>query len=252
MMLGLRENGKIVATVEARMTSSRLPGKVLLPAGNKPMLEHLINRLKKVRSLNEIVLATTSNSTDDVLEQFAKNVGIAFYRGSEDDVMQRVIESAESVNADIVVEITGDCPIIDPLIIEQCIQTFLYNKCDYVSNVIHRSYPDGMDVQVFRLESLKKSALMTTDDLDHEHVSLHIRNHPGIFKQINLMPTPDLYWPELGLTLDEKNDYILLKNIIEYFGETNPFFSCRECIELLKAKPELVEINKNVKRKGNR
>ena len=112
---------KIIAIIEARMTSSRLPGKVLLQSAGKPMLEHLVNRLRVVPSLDGIVLATTVNATDDILEEFSRRVGICCYRGSEEDVMARVIEAAELADADIVVEITGDCPIIDPQIIEQTI-----------------------------------------------------------------------------------------------------------------------------------
>ena len=162
------EKMKIFAIVEARMTSSRLPGKVLLEADGKPMLEHLINRLKSIKLLTGIVLATTTNQDDDVLERFSKKHEIELYRGSEDDVMMRVIEAAESVKADIVVEITGDCPVIDPQIVEQTIRTFKVNNADYVSNNNIKSYPDGMDTQVFWLDTLKKSASMTDNKLDHE------------------------------------------------------------------------------------
>ena len=241
---------RIVATIEARMTSSRLPGKVLLPAAGRPMLGHLVRRLKKVASLSRIVLATTANKTDDVLEGFAKKSDIAVFRGSEDDVMGRVLNAAESAGADIVVEITGDCPIIDPSIVEQCVQMFLKNDCDYLSNVIHRSYPIGMDTQVFPLTVLRRSAAMTRDPLDREHVSLHICKHPQLFRHIHLLPPPELYWPELGLTLDEEADYMLLRKIIEHFDKTNPFFSCGEILRLLKQRPGWVKINKNVKRKG--
>jgi spore coat polysaccharide biosynthesis protein SpsF len=232
------------------MTSSRLPGKVLLPADGKPMLEHLVDRLKQVQSIRDIVLATTINGADSCLEEFARKNGIECFRGSEQDVMDRVIGAADSVDADIIVDITGDCPIIDPLIIEQTIQVFLHNTCDYASNCHIRSYPDGMDTQVFRIDTLKHSATLTMNPLDHEHVTLHIRNHPEIFKHINLFAPPDLYWPELGLTLDEKKDYELLKNLIEYFGSANPYFSCREVIILLKTKPEWIAINREVQRKG--
>lgn len=243
-----KENSKVVATVEARMTSSRLPGKVMLPANGKPMLEHLVNRLKQVRSIQEIVLATTLNQTDDCLVSLARQQGISYFRGSEEDVMIRVVGAAESVNADIIVEITGDCPIIDPLIVEQTIQMFLCNSCDYVSNGHIPAYPDGMGVQVFSLQTLKRSAEMTNDLLDHENVTLHIRNHPELFSHIYIIAPPDLYWPELSLTLDEQRDYELLKKIIEYFGDANPYFSCREVIELLKRKTDWVAINKDVKR----
>ena len=112
---------RIVATIEARMNSSRLPGKVLLPALNRSMICHLIDRLKRVPSLTQIVLATTKNKSDDVLEEVAKQENIQFYRGSEENVLLRVIEAADSANADIVVQITGDCPIIDPDLVEQTI-----------------------------------------------------------------------------------------------------------------------------------
>lgn len=126
---------KKVATIEARMTSSRLPGKGLLPAAGKPMLGHLVDRLRKVPSLGDIVLATTVNDADLPLVEFARKWGIKVYRGSEDDVLDRVIGAAESAKAELVVEITGDCPLLDPEIVEQTIRIFLNNRCDYVTNV---------------------------------------------------------------------------------------------------------------------
>jgi len=242
---------KIVATIEARMTSSRLPGKVLMNVRGQPMLHHLITRLRAVPSLDAIVLATTTNSTDNVLVSFAEEEGIDCFRGSEEDVMKRVIGAADSVNADIVVEITGDCPIIDPQIVEQTIRMFLAHDVDYVSNADIRSYPDGMDTQVFRLDTLKQSAAMTSDLLDHEHVTLHIRNHPELFSKVHLVAPPELNWPELGLTLDEIADYELLKRIIEHFGHKNQLFNCYDVIRLLKMNPEWVDINQAVLRKGD-
>lgn len=233
------------------MTSSRLPGKVLLPVLGRPMLQHLVERLRAVPSLDEIVLATTTNATDDVLATFAEAQGISVFRGSEDDVMTRVIGAAESAGADIVVEITGDCPIIDPDIVEQTIRMFLHHDADYVSNAHIRSYPDGMDTQVFRLETLKRSAAMTNDPLDHEHVTLHIRNHPEIFRKAHLIAPPSLWWPELGLTLDEEADYRLLSRIIETLAPVNPLFGCHEVLALLRQHPEWVEINQVVIRKGD-
>jgi spore coat polysaccharide biosynthesis protein SpsF len=244
------EMKKIVATIEARMTSTRLPGKVLLPAGGKPMLKHLVDRLRQVKSLQAIVLATTINNTDDCLVAFATHEGIDYFRGSEEDVMGRVIGAADSVNANIVVEITGDCPVIDPLIVEQTIQMYLHNDCEIASNSIVRSYPDGMDTLVFALDTLKRSAAMTNDPLDREHVTLHIWQNPELFRPVNLIAPPDLYWPGLGLTLDEKEDYELLTKLIEYFGPSQPYFSCREIIELLKTRPDWVAINQEVRRKG--
>lgn len=242
---------KIIATIEARMTSSRLPGKVLLKAAGKPMLEHLVNKLRAVPSLDGIVLATTTNKTDDQLEEFSEKMGIGCFRGSENDVMSRVIGAAESEGAIVVVEITGDCPIIDPQIVEQTIRVFSANHADYVSNAHVRSYPVGMDTQVFRLETLKRSMKMTDDPLDHEHVTLHIRNNPEIFSQLHLLAPPEIHWPELGLTLDEAKDYELLKKIIEHFEPDNPLFSCRDVVQLLKQRPNWVAINQSVVRKGD-
>jgi spore coat polysaccharide biosynthesis protein SpsF len=242
---------KIVATIEARMTSSRLPGKVLLDAGGKPLLQHLVERLRAVPSICEIVLATTTNAADDVLVDFADNHGIVVYRGSELDVMGRVIGAAQMVHADVVVEITGDCPIIDPDIVEQTIQMYLNNDAVYVSNGHIRSYPDGMDAQVFSLDVLVESAAMTSAPLDREHVSLHIRNNPELFPKLTLIAPPSLHWPELGLTLDEEADYQLLKRIIEKLAPENPLFSCLDVVQLLRKNPDWVAINQEVVRKGD-
>ena len=132
-------------------------------------------------SIDEIVLATTTNVDDQPLVNEALNLNIRSFRGDEDDVMGRVISTGEFSNAEILVEITGDCPIIDPLIIEESINIFQNNSYDYVSNALIRSYPDGMDTQVFLLDTLKKSYSMTDSDLDLEHVTLHIRNNPDSF-----------------------------------------------------------------------
>jgi len=233
------------------MTSSRLPGKVILEACGEPMLQHLIGRLRACPSIDEIVLATTTNAGDDVLEALARKSGISLFRGSEYDVMGRILAAGESVSADVIVEITGDCPIIDPDIVEQTIQMFLHHSVDYVSNNFIRSFPDGMDVQVFRLNTLRQSAAMTCDALDREHVTRHIRNNPDLFSQVHLVAPPSLHWPELGLTLDEQDDYDLLKKIIENLMPIDPLFSCLDALRLLKKNPDWLEINRNVIRKGD-
>jgi len=233
------------------MTSSRLPGKVLMPAMGKPMLEHLIDRLRKVLSIDEIVIATTINDSDQPIVDFAEALGVSVFRGSEDDVMARVIGAAESVNADVIVEITGDCPIIDPDIVEQTIRMYGSHDASYVSNVQVRSYPDGMDVQVFNIEVLKSSAAMTHDQLDREHVTLHIRNHPEIFSHVHLVAPPSLHFPELGLTLDERDDYKLLTKMIEELAPINPIFSCHDVLNILAENPDWIKINQNVNRKGD-
>lgn len=232
------------------MRSSRLPGKVMLPALGKPMLAHLVERLRRVPSLDAIVLATTVNPADEPLAEFAAQHGILCHRGSEEDVMQRVIGAAEAAGAGIVVEITADCPIIDPGIVEQVIRMFRENRCDYASNAHVRSYPDGMDTQVFSLATLRRSAAMTRDPLEREHVTLHMRRHPELFPPVHLVAPPEEHWPQLGLTLDEEGDYRLLKTLIEHFGDGNPYFTCREAIAALRAHPQWLQLNRDVRRKG--
>jgi len=240
----------IAAVIEVRMTSSRLPGKHMLWANGKPIIEHLVDRLQSVPSLDEIVMATTVNDADEPLVELANKTDISSFRGSEDDVMSRVVGAAESVRADIIVGITGDCVVIDPLLVEQTIQMFLCNKCAYVNNTAVPGYPGGMNTQVYKLATLKESAAMTDDPLDREHVTSHILRNPELFPPIYLVPPTDLYWPDLKLELDEQADYELLKKVIEHFGDENLYFSCGEIIELLRGKPDWVEINRNVKRKG--
>jgi len=243
-------NKKIVAVIEARMGSTRLPGKVLLKVRGKQMLERLVNRIKSIPLINEIVLATTSNQKDNILEKFSIENNIKCYRGSEQDVLSRVIEAGLENKADIIVEITGDCPIIDPNIVKNAINLYLNNQVDYVSNVEIRSYPDGMDVQVYSLTTLMNSADLTKDSLDREHVTLFIRKHPELYTRIDMIAPKELHWPELGLTLDENNDFLLLSKIINKLEPINENFDCHEIIKYLKNNEDLLKINSNVKRKG--
>lgn len=244
---------KIVATIEARMTSSRLPGKVLLPALGRPMLGHLIARLKAVPSIDEIVLATTVNHTDDILEDFGRQEGIKVFRGSEEDVMSRVIGAADSAHADVVVEITGDCPIIDPDLVEQTIRVFKRNEnAVYCANSFFSSYPDGMDTQVMTLDALTRSFAMTEDPIDREHVSRHIVQNPQLFPHVYLIAPPSLHWPGLGLTLDEPADYELIRTLIENLAVDNLLFSCGDVIRFLRANPQVLKLNEMVARKDAR
>lgn len=240
---------RIVATIEARMTSSRLPGKVMLEAAGKPMLGHLVARLRQAPSIDEIVLATTVNGTDDVLAEFAREAGIGCFRGSEADVMSRVLGAAESAAADVIVEVTGDCPVIDPMVVEQTVRLFRHNPCDYASNVQVRSYPGGMDTQVFTVAALRRSFEATDDPWVREHVTPHIRRNPDLFRQVHLVAPPDMEWPGLALTLDEPADYELLKRVIEHFAAAGQSYGCREIIHLLRdVHPEWVDLNRAVVR----
>ena len=239
---------RIVATIEARMTSSRLPGKVLMEAAGMPMLEILIKRLRKINKLHEIVLATTVNEADNVIIDLAKRLQVFYFRGSEEDVLSRVLGAAKKNRADIIVEITGDCPLVDPDIVAQAIKLYLTGKYDYVSNVEPVTFPVGMDVQVFSTELLELADREGEMPEHREHVSWFIRKKPRRFRHKNLTAPSHLYWSELGLTLDEHKDFLLLKNIVEHF-HPNLYFSCRQIIDYLKANPKLLELNKDVVRR---
>ncbi len=239
---------KTIATVEARMNSSRLPGKVLLEVNGRPLLEYLIERLKKVQSIDDIVLATTINPKDDILEKFALDRNLNFYRGSENDVMGRILETAQINEANTIIEITGDCPLVDPDIIEQAIRVFKKNNVDYLANNFFSSYPGGMDTQVIKTAALQKSYSMTNNPEDLEHVTLHIKNNPSIFSHIYLVAPPSLHFPSVDFILDELSDYKFLKKVIEELSKKKEMFTCLDMIQLIKNDKEISCINSHVKR----
>lgn len=244
-----QDRPRIVATVECRMTSSRLPGKVLMPACGKPFLEILVERLSRVRRLDAIVLATTANAADDPVAALGRRLGVGVFRGSEHDVLSRVLGAAGEAAADLVVEITADCPLLDPEITAQVIDLYLLNDCDYASNVDPVSFPVGMDAQVFSRELLALADREGTSPEDREHVSWFIRRQPERFRKLHLPAPPALRRPELGLTLDEADDYRLLAAVAEALYPANPAFSCADILALLDARPELAAINRHVARK---
>lgn len=237
---------KIIATIEARMTSSRLPGKVLLPARGKPMLARMVERLKMVPSLDGIVVATTVNATDDPIEALANELGIGCWRGSEDDVLKRVLDAARAFEADVIVELTGDCPLIDPAIVEQCVQAYTAAGVDYLSNILERTYPIGMDTQVFATRILDDVARRTDDPTDHEHVSLYIYRHPELYSLKNIAAPEGLHDPELRLTLDTSQDYELIDAVFAALLPKGPGFTLADILALLKAHPDLRKINDHV------
>jgi len=242
---------KIVAIIEARMGSRRLPGKVIAKASGITILERLLRRLQSVPNIEDIVVATTDNPEDDVLVHLMSLLEVECYRGSENDVFGRVIEAATSVNADVVVEITGDCPLIDPILVEQMIEIYMNNSCDYLSNCETPSYLTGMEIQVIALDALKKSYSMTKKALDREHVTLHIRKNPEIFDQIHIIAPIDLRYPNLSVTLDDKSDLEVISSVVENLEYLNPLFGCKEIIEFLKNNESIANLNKHVIRKGD-
>lgn len=240
---------KTCAIIEARMTSSRLPGKILLPVLGKPLLELLVERLKRAKTLDYIIIATTSNACDDPVERLANSLGVGCFRGSEEDVLSRVLSAAKYHSCDIIVEITGDCPLIDPEIVDTLVTIYQQNSYDYVSNVLKLTFPNGMDTQVFSTATLAKVEELTDDPVDHEHVSLYIYEHPEIFSLFNYESgLPEKYW-NLRLTVDTQEDFELIKRIYETIYPKKPEFILSDIIRLLDDERELLDINRHIQQK---
>jgi len=232
------------------MTSSRLPGKALVSLGGRPAIEQLIRRLRVVPEIDDVVVATTTNTTDDVLVDFLDSSGVMVFRGSEDDVLDRLAQAVAGLDCEYIVKVTADCPVLDPGIASQVIQVAHSSDCDFVSNGMVRSYPDGMDCAVVKRAALLRSATDAIDPLEREHTSLHIRRRPDTYSQHNVHAPEDLFWPELGLTLDTAEDLELLDRMFTELGPDR-LFSCAEMVTLLRERPELLAINTQVVRKGD-
>lgn len=243
---------KIGVIIEARMSSTRLPGKVLLKVKNKTMLEMIIDRINLIKKIKTTIVATTTNKNDDKIVKWCKTKKIDYFRGSEENVLNRVYLTAKKFKLDVIILITGDCPLIDHNIISQTLSIYLNNDANYVSNAHLRTYPDGMDVQVFDYKSLVKSHNLAKSRLEKEHVTLNIRRNPKMFKPLYIMAPDSLHHPKIGLTLDEPKDFILIKKIIEHFySKKNTKFSCEEILTTLKKNSKWLKINSSVKRKGD-
>jgi spore coat polysaccharide biosynthesis protein SpsF len=243
---------KIVATITARMTSERLPGKVLLPCMGQRMLELLVERVRRSRLIDHIVISTTTNRTDDVVEECAQDLGVGCFRGSELDVVGRVVGAMETAEADIVVQLTGDCPLHDWQVIDQLIRLYQANSFDYVSNTLVRSYPRGLDCQVVSLATLQESLRIAKDKAQHEHVCLSIYENPQRFRLFNLMAPPELCYPGQRWTLDTDADYRFISAVYEALYERDPGFTSRDILQFLDEHPEVEEINSDIAQKAVR
>jgi spore coat polysaccharide biosynthesis protein SpsF len=238
-----------VAIIEARMKSTRLPGKVLRPILGKPMLELLIERLKQAAYVDQIVVATTEYDSDDPIEELTKRLNVGCFRGSEDDVLNRVLRASQHYAADIIVEITGDCPLIEAEKIDQMLRSFQYMDYDFMANRLDGSYPPGLGHRIFWRKTLEKVDRLTQDPIDKEHVTLYVWEHPEHFSvyhfQNNLDPK---YW-NIRLTVDTKEDFDFIQAIFEELYPRNPKFGLYDIIDLLERKPELIEINRHIQDK---
>ena len=235
---------RVIASIEARMSSARFPGKVLADIYGQPVLTRLVRRLRRCQNLDDIILATSINPADDALENWAASEGVACYRGSEDDVLSRVVEAQRCMQSEVVVEITGDCTLLDPEIIDLGIVTFLENECDVVTNVRKLSFPMGMDVQVYRLQDLVEVQATISDPAVREHVSLYFYEHPERYRIIHLFAPARWYAPTYRFQFDYPEDHHFITEIYRrlgpYYGDT---FGLEEIMTLLRKAPDLVEIN---------
>jgi len=242
----MKEN--IVAIIQARMGSIRLPGKVLMDIEGKPMLWHVINRVKYSKLINKIVIATSTNKKDDVIEEFCKSNNIDFYRGSEMDVLDRYYQAAKVFKASLIVRITSDCPLIDPEVVDLVIKTHLSSDVDYTSNNIERTFPRGLDTEVFKFSALEKAYKEAVAPYQREHVTVYIYENPYLFRLNNVKNDKDISY--LRWTVDEKADLHFVREIYKRLNKEDRIFLMRDILNVLEREPFLIEINKYVKQKS--
>ncbi|HWR29825.1 MAG TPA: aldo/keto reductase [Negativicutes bacterium] len=234
----------IIAIIQARMGSSRLPGKVLLDLAGRPVLWHGVERVRRARSIDRVMVATTDQPGDEPIRQFCREKGIPCFAGSETDVLDRYYQAAIAGGAgesDGIARITADCPLIDPDVIDQVVEIFLTISADYVSNVQPPTFPDGLDVEVFKFSSLRQAHREARLLSEREHVTPYLRNQPEKFSQRNVTNGQDL--SSLRWTLDEPADYALLQRIVTELDVHKPDFHMSDVLQILSAHPEWAELN---------
>lgn len=240
---------KTVIIVQARMTSTRLPGKVLKRVLDKSLLEYQIERLRRVKLADEIVIATTTNSTDLPIIELCDRLSVPYFRGSEDDVLARYYGAAKEHKGDVVVRVTSDCPLIDPQVIDKVIQFYLEYKYeyDYISNCLERSYPRGMDTEVFSFIALHQAFVEATAQPDREHVTPFIYRHPERYRLAQVVYSENQ--SSHRWTVDTADDFELIKKIIETLYPQIPKFTLEDCLDLLRQYPDWSLINAHVEQK---
>lgn len=241
---------KIVAIIQARTTSTRLPNKVLMNISGKSMLWHVVNRVKQAKKVNEIVLAIPDTKKNDILEKFAIENKINYFRGSEENVLFRYYYAAKKFKAHIIVRITSDCPFIDPKIIDKLVKKHLNSDCDYTSTGQKRTFPRGVAAaEVFNFQALQESYLFAQKDFEKEHVTAYIYRHPEKFKLQNIEANKELNYPEYRLCVDAKEDLDLAKIIFSNLGKKDPLFYTEDIVSFLQKNPNLLSINSHIKQK---
>lgn len=238
---------KVVAIIQARMSSSRLPGKVLLDLGGHPMLEWVIERTRMAKRIHQVVVATTSDPADDPIEALCRSQGYPCYRGSLYDVLDRYYQTARQFKADVIVRITADCPLIDPEVVDKTIAEFLSTSVDFAANRLPppwgRTYPIGLDTEVCSIAGLELAWKEAKLPYQREHVMPFFYDQPGRFQILHVNHPVD--YGTLRWTVDTLQDLILIRNIVEHFqGRLN--FSWLEVLDYYQSHPELAGINQMV------
>lgn len=237
----------ILAIVQARTGSTRLPNKVLMKLGDKTVLEQVVDRVKKSTSITEVIVATTFHKQDLPIVKLCANNGVRVFCGSEDDVLDRFYQAAKLLQPKHVVRITADCPIIDPNVIDDVINKHLETGADYTANTVNgETYPDGEDVEIFTFRSLEEAWKNARLASEREHVTMYIKNNAASYKIENLSYKEDV--SSKRWTLDNAEDYEFLSKIFDDLYPKNSYFSMDDVLSYLKDYPELEAINNHIER----
>lgn len=237
---------KILCLLQARMSSSRFPGKIMKPILVKPMIQHILDSLSFSKMIDEIVVITSINSKDDILVEYLEKNNWKYFRGDENDVLKRYVDATTKFGGDYIVRVTADNPLLDPAIIDEVILTTTKNKADYGSNNLIKSYPYGYYVEVISRKTLEEIENKTTSLVDREHVTLFIHKNKEKFKIINILAPTKLSHPDWRLTVDTAEDLKLIKKIFENLYSKNMPIKYKDVIAFLSKNSELLKINENV------
>ncbi len=230
---------KIIALIQARMSSSRLPGKVLMDISGKPMLLRVIERTIRAKTINDVAVITSLNQDDNAIEIICLNNKIKCFRGSLNDVLDRYYRAAVHFSAEAVVRITADCPLLDSGIVDLIVSTFEKGDYDYVSNTLECTYPDGLDTEIFTMAALEKAWFMARLKSEREHVTVFIYKHPELFRVNNVKHQKD--FSSLRWTVDTPSDLEFVRTV--YANFVDDYFGMEEVLRYLSIHPELNELN---------
>jgi spore coat polysaccharide biosynthesis protein SpsF len=233
--------------IQARTGSTRLPGKVLKELCGKPVLWHVWNRVSRARKVDDIIIATTTLPEDNLIQDFCELNNISFYRGSSNDVLSRYYYAAQKYNAETIIRITADCPVIDPIIIDNMINVYQAETIDYMSNGMVRTFPRGLDAEIFSFSILERTHNEAKLEYEREHVTPYIYKHPEIFSLKSFLNNIDLSFHRW--TLDTEEDFELIKIIYDSLYSKETIFLLDDILRLFKDKPELLEINRHIEQK---